>query len=99
MTQNEYPNPDSKPNLNVKRSVILVPNGLKVIYNYTDGTFLASIDVFGPSAEAQAAFPGLLADIANGLAAAKTAAEALKAAEEAAKEPGTSNLEPVTEGE
>ena len=93
--------------LNVKRNVMLVPNGLKVIYNTIDGVFMAEINIFGASEQSQAMFPNLLADIAQGLAAAKAAAEAMKQAEEeqtaAQANVGKAMLEPesapVAEGE
>jgi len=90
----------NEPNMNVKRSVMLVPNGLKVVYCTTDGVFMAQIDIFGAGEQAQALFPNLLADMAQGLAAAKAAAEAMKKAEtENAAEVGKSMLDPVAKPE
>ena len=71
-----------KDQLNLKRCVVVVPHGLKIIYNRSNGEFFAEVNIFGPTQEAQENFPGILADIATALAATKAANESLRAAEQ-----------------
>jgi hypothetical protein len=57
--------PPNQP-MNLKRNVIPVPGGIKVIYNFIDGTFAASVDIYAP-ANLQNSIPSLVMDLAKAL--------------------------------
>ena len=59
--------PQIPPQLSLKRNVIPTPSGLKVVYCFTDGTFVASFDIYAAGQQAQQIIPSLLTDLAKAL--------------------------------
>lgn len=67
MTKNPPIPPPIPSDLQLKRNVMPIPAGLKVIYNFTDGTFLAEILITAAGPIGQQNIPAVLADLAQAL--------------------------------
>lgn len=63
---NGHPSVEPNQPMSLKRNVMPIPGGIKVIYNFVDGTFAASLEIYAPP-NLQNSIPSLVMDLAKAL--------------------------------